>query len=318
VVAKTTTVFSWVDKRLVGFNDQEKLEKILKPFCILIANPFADSATGNLQSDIAHIFGVMNARNDHFQKALPALMLAAANMHQFNELLTRMHAKPELTKTMCQGMAVHSWQLVESAAALPVQHIARYNLLLNAIEKEVTKAGLPASSEIVKNIMNVIAFIIPELKYIDSNSSNLININKIDAILSRIARMPNCESFVTADEKAVGLTFLNKLSAVKMQLSSAMIGIARGEGDTLTALEGVLEMLQILEAGTQAAIEDEKKSYIIWAKQGALSWSETLFGDYNPLAKLEFDPREELTLEIKRLKGVCDGLDFIRGKDVKM
>lgn len=297
-------------------DEQEKLEKILKPFCILIANPFAETATGNLQTDIAHILGVVNARNDHFQKALPALMMAAANMHQFNELLASIHAKPDLTKAMCQGMAVSSWQLVESAAALPIQHIARYNLLLNAIEKEVTKAGLPETSEIVKNIMNVIAFIIPELKYIDSNSSNLININKIDAILSRIARMPNSENFVTSEEKAVGLTFANKLSAVKLQLSSAMVAIARGDGDALTSLEGVMQMLQMLESGTRAAIELEKKSYYLWAKQGAQSWSETLFGDYNPLYKLESDPREELSLEIKRLKGVCDGLDFMRDKGV--
>lgn len=298
-------------------DDQEKLEKILKPFGILIANPFAECPTGNLSTDIAHIFGVLNARNDHFQKALPALMLAAANLYQFNEILARIHAKPELTILMCHGLEVNNWQLVESAASLPVQHLARYNLLLNAIEKEVYKAGLPATSEIVRNIMNAIAFIIPELKYIDSNSNNLININKIDSILSRIAKMPNCNTFVTDAERSVNLTFANKLSAVKMQLSSALITIARGECDTLMTLEGVLDVLQIFEAGTNAALERERKSYFIWVKQGTMNWSETLFGDYNPLPKSESDPREELSLEIKRLKAVCDGFDFMRAKGIK-
>jgi hypothetical protein len=64
-------------------DQQALLQLLLNPYGVLIANPFEEKATGDLELDITHIFGVINERNHHFNRTLPALMLSAANLYDF-------------------------------------------------------------------------------------------------------------------------------------------------------------------------------------------------------------------------------------------
>lgn len=293
---------------------QEIFEKVLKPYGVLVANPFNEKPSGNISADIVHIFGVINARNEHFQKSLPALMLASANLYQFNEILKTIHGDKQLSKNMMDGMQTSHWAEVESAAALPMQNLMRYTLLLSAIENELKKSGLEKTHTVLQNVMQIIAYISPELKYIDSNSDNMIQLNRIDNVIRRIIDMPNAETFVTEQDKKVELSFIQKAAAVRIYIGSIQMRIARGEADVLASLEGLLEMLKLLEVGTKAAMHAERNTYVSWLYRGALSWSDSIVGENVIFHKPPADPREELSKLIVDLTNTCEMINFIRKK----
>lgn len=294
---------------------QQSLQTLLAPYGVLVANPFEEVATGDLEVDITHIFGVINERNRHFNKTLPALMLSAANLYDFNKLLAAMRENEKISTIMKETIQTKSWMDVESHVAMPFQNLMRYDLLLTTMRKTLVKAGYAPDEPLLENIMNVIAFIVPELKYINEYRETLVQLNEIDALVVVLAKMEALQRSLTAEDEAVGLEFTDKVNTVRTYISMARTNISKGDVDVLVLLKDLLQLLTFLSKGVLQTLRNEKNSYYVWAYQNissVVNYSGTFFGNDKLLHVPEKDPREKLMDLIKSLKIQCDQVELIR------
>jgi hypothetical protein len=299
---------------------QVMLERMLSPYGVLIANPFEEQATGDLELDITHIFGVINERNHHFNRTLPALMMSAANLYDFNKLLMNIKMDKSLAKIMMDGIKSKNWSDVESHVSLPFQNLMRYDLLLTTIKKTLVDAGYTATEPVLSKIMDVISYIIPELKYINEHRETLVQFNEVDALVVALGNMEVLRGFVTKEDEARKLCFADKVTTVRLYISEARTNIAKGNVDVLQELQGLQLLLDGLYEGIDELLQKEKNSYYALVYNGvttAVNFSASFFRSTDLIPMPVRDPREQLRDVIEKLKCQYEQAELIRKMEQK-
>jgi hypothetical protein len=278
---------------------QQLLEKLLAPYLILIANPFEEKPSGNLEMDLMHIFGVINARNSHFAKILPAMFLSMINLEAFSLLLVEMRKNKEIAAIILRGINSEQWMHVQGHVDLPYQNLMRYDLLLKTIRETLEKSGCEEVEPVLLKIMDAIRFIMPELKYINEHRSTLMLLNEIDMLVVELAKIN-----VLRDPQppADALTFDKKVEAVRLYIASARTNIAKAKEAVIDVLQGLQHLLEMLQEDTEITLTAEQQSYYSQGYYLLVGLSATLFGENSIFAKPAKDPREKLRDVIAELK----------------
>ena len=277
---------------------QSLLEKMLGPFGVLIANPFAEKPSGDLMQDLAHIMGVVNARNEHFSKTLPALMLSASSLYDFNELLATIRKDKKLADMFLEGLQSKSWLDVESHVAQPHQNLVRYELLLRAIEKVLKKETPDDMEPLLGHVADAIAFIMPELSFFNEHRVFLTQLNEVDALL---LQLEGVEAY--------------KVEAVRRFIAGARHSIARGTADILDVMQGLCVLLREVHHDAAVLYKQARSTYKAQAYYGVLGLTETFFGEDVVFAKQQRHPSEKLLTIIQDLERNHEQAEFIRGKE---
>jgi hypothetical protein len=293
-------------------DQQALLQSLLNPYGVLIANPFEEKATGDLELDITHIFGVINERNHHFNRTLPALMLSAANLYDFNKLLVKIKSDKDLAAIMLAGIQSKNWSDVESHVSLPFQNLMRYDLLLSTIKKTLEEAGYENTEPALAKIMDIIAYIIPELKFINEHRETLVQLNEIDLLVVTLTKMDALSGYITKEDEQRKLRFTDKASAVRCYISEARTNIARGDVDVLQVMEGLKLILELLNEGMDTLLHRERYSYSAYVYGGMKSLVSYPASFFKDELKAVRDPREQLHDVIKKLQCQCEQAEVIR------
>ena len=281
---------------------QQLLEKLLYPYGILIANPFEENPTGDIEKDVTHILGIINARNEHFSKILAAMFLATANMPNFNLFLQQLMLNTAVKSDLLEGIHSKSWQDMEGHVALPCQNLMRYRLLLDQIRKELVSAGCESVEPVLMNIMNAITYIMPELKYINEHRDTLQYLNDIDALLVSLIKIEALQGCVTENDNAHGFPFPEKVDCVRKFIDRSILEIANGKGDVIEMLKALQVALETLQEGTGDSLASERSTYYSQGYHLLIGISATMFGENTVFAKPDLDPREKLPIEIAKLQ----------------
>lgn len=281
---------------------QKMLEKLLYPYGILIANPFEETPTGDIEKDVMHILSVINARNEHFAKILPAMLLATVNMQDFNAFLEAIKTNEVVKAALLQGIKSTSWLDLQGHVDMPRQNLMRYDLLLNAIRKELEKAGCLATEPVLVNIMDAISFIMPELKYINKHRKTLQYLGEIDALLDALAKIETLQGCVTEDDKRGQFVFPEKVRHVRVYIDESMLEIAKGKADIIEIFKALKTALELLQEGLAETLAKERESYYVQGYRYLVGISATVFGENTVFAKPELDPREKLPLQLKDME----------------
>lgn len=280
---------------------QKMLEKLLYPYGILIANPFEETPTGDIEKDVMHILSVINARNTHFAKILPAMLLATVNMQDFNAFLEVIKTNAVLKTALLAGIKSKSWLDLQGHVDMPRQNLMRYDLLLNAIRKELEKAECPSTEPVLMNIMDAISFIMPELKYINKHRKTLQYLGEFDALLDSLAKLETLQGCVTEEDKRSHFLFPEKVRHIRTYIDESMLDIAKGKGDIIEILKALHKTLELLQEGLAETLAKERESYYVQGYRALVGISATMFGENYLFAKQELDPREKLPLQLKDL-----------------
>lgn len=291
---------------------QKMLEKLLYPYGILIANPFEETPTGDIEKDVMHILSVINERNAHFAKILPAMLLATVNMQDFNAFLEAIKTDAALKTALLDGIKSKSWLDLQGHVDMPRQNLMRYDLLLNAIRKELEKAGCHPTEPVLANIMDAISFIMPELKYINKHRKTLQYLGEIDALLDALAKIETLQGCVTEEDKRSHFIFPEKVRHIRTYIDESMLEIAKGKADIIEILKALLKTLELLQEGLPATLAKDRESYYVQGYRALIGISATLFGENYLFASPELDPREKLPLQIRDLELKIRALEAAR------
>lgn len=315
---------------------QDDLQILLQPYCMLSANPFNDYPTGDNEEDLKHIVSVINKRNTHFVKILPAISMAVLRMDEFSKLLSEIKTDPRLKEAILQGLKSASWMDVESRVVQPNQRFMQYRLLLMTIESTIMKAmeedlakfGKTNKETYLSLLSPAIIYILPKLNYLNNNNqSKVILLDDMDLLLNDMLKMENIRQ--NAD-------FIDKLQKVKRLLDFIIQKINFNYGDQLDHLRELWDALLDIKTISETTLQEEankrneqaefesKQSYL---RQGfylaARAYTVTFYGGvYYPPGQ---DPREKflelmnkLRLEIRDLEFALLGADALKILSDKM
>lgn len=304
----------------LSLQQQESLQILLQPYCMLVANPFNDYPSGDIEEDLKHIVSVINKRNAHFVKILPAISLAVMKVDEFSKFLSEIKTDPKLKVAMLQGIQSASWMDVESRVMLPNQRVMQYRLLLTTIETTIMKAmeedmakfGKTNKETYLSLLSPAIVYILPKLQYVNNNDHSKVSLlDDIDLLFNDMLKMENMKQH--AD-------FMDKVKKTKRLLDTIIQKINFNYGSQLDHLRELWEALQDIKVISETTLQEEEKrraeqydyegkqSYL---KQGfylaARAYSVTFYGGvYYPPGQ---DPREKfldlmgkLQVEIRNLE----------------
>jgi hypothetical protein len=309
---------------------QEKLEILLKPYCMLIANPFNDLPIGNLEEDLQHIVSVINKRNQHFVRIFPAISMAVKRIDEFSAFISEIQTDKELKQKMLDGINFTTWQDVEGRIMLPTQRVIHCRNLILTIEavimktmdEEVQKLGKTSKGTYLEILGPSIAYLLPTLNYVNNN--NLSKITLLEDMDARLNDLLKMEVMLNA----LGQEFVQQIRQAKYLVDLTIQNINFNVGNVLEHLQNLLEKLQGIKVSAQAMLDQERKKrqeqddyerQQAYYKQGfylfskAVSW--TIYGaaSYPPGE----DPREkftalidELDKQIRELKIAYDAVNF--------
>lgn len=262
-----------MDKLVQGFKgvysdlkqpQQEQLEALLKPYGVMIANPFNDKSSGDLQADLLHIFSIINERDKHFMKLLEALFKASANMQDFHELLKDLRQDIEIKKRLMQEVGNGAWLNVEGSVDLPFQNMMRYQLLLNTIAKELHKAGCPPTVTLMKTLMDTISFYDPRLQYVNKYKDALIELMQVEYFVVAASRMsifsgkPAQVIKTIEDQPDIVTSFEDAFEAIRAYIAGAKSHLAKGAFDPENIFAGLKEMLLHLREAVEPIVKEER------------------------------------------------------------
>lgn len=309
---------------------QELLQILIRPYKVLMENPFATSSSGKLEQDITHIVSVINARNMAFVRMMPAISGTLVRLEEFQGLLGSIEADPKRKEDLLSALNLKSWMEVESRTLLPNQRLMQYRLLLETIKKEIDKSGCDNGDQLMQKINDALTFILPELRYINENRDVLRLMFDIEKIVSDLAGNPVLQHNIVPGER---MTFEQKADAVKSYVANIAPLIMKHEGSVEDHLTGLSLLLREIKTNIEHSKEQEQqmreqqaaelreRAYVVqgyYQLSSAVSW--TLFGD-NSEALAVKDPRnqllklmENLELEIRKYQSVREGYEFLVNK----
>jgi len=311
---------------------QELLEVLLKPYGAMIANPFNAHPTGNMLEDITHIVSVINARNAHFIRILPAISRAAMKMQEFTELLASVKAEPKLKAAMLEGIQSSSWMDVESRIMLPNQRLMQYRLLLTRIEEEVNKSDCTDKPAMLAGLNQALAFILPELKHIDKHREVLGMLNDVEKTLDELSKMDALSEHILPSDQHTGLKCATKIHTAKLCIDTITPKIIKKDGAQQDHLNMLIHLLEGIIENTSATLWAEQKAreeaqerersqayYVQGYNILSTAISSTLFGRSEE--KTELDPRERLPhlrnalqLIVNKLESARDAYDYLMSR----
>ncbi len=302
---------------------QDLLQVLLKPYGTLIANPFNEKPSGNILEDITHIVTVINARNAHFIRILPAISRAAMKMQEFTDLLASVKADPKLKEAMLKGIQSSSWMDVETRIMLPNQRLMQYRLLLTRIEEEVNKSDCTDKPAMLAGLNQALAYILPELKHIDKHREVLGILNDVEKVLDKLAAMEVLADHILPGDQHTGLTCATKIHTAKLCIDSITPKIIKKEGAQQDHLSMLIDLLQGINENAAATLWAEQKAreeaqerersqayYLQGYNLLSTAISATLFGRSEE--KTELDPREQLPHLMNALQIIVHKLEAAR------
>ncbi len=300
---------------------QESLQILLQPYCMLIANPFNDYPSGDIEEDLKHIVSVINKRNAHFVKILPAISMAVLKVDEFSKFLSEIKTDPKLKVAVLQGIQSASWMDVESRVMLPNQRCMQYRLLLTTIEatimksmeEELAKFGKTNKETYLSLLSPAIIYILPKLQYLNNNDQSKIGLlDDIDLLFNDMLKMSNMKQHPD---------FIDKVKKVKRMLDTIIQKINFNYGSQLDHLRELWDALVDIKVISETTLQEEEKqrneqaefegkqSYI---KQGfylaAKAYTVTFYGGvYYPPGQ---DPREKFLVLMAKLQVEIRDLEF--------
>ncbi len=278
--------------------EQQLLEQLIAPYGTLILNPFPDESCGDLSKDIEDILKVINTQNEHFHKLLTSLMLSAANIVELQQLLEKIRQDPSLKKIFLDELKTQSWSEVGMHVTHPVQHLARYELLLKAFDKTLDDNGLAPTDKLRSDFSEAIVRVMPELTFFNEQRELLTQLNDVEMMLQ-------------------GMTQLDEESRepVKAYVKSIRKKIAEHRVEVLDALEGLCDLLKILQKELEPTLLAKGAGLLKGAGYyGVTLFTDRVFGENAILAK-PADPHAELGAVIASLETRCAQIRFVREKE---
>src|SRR3990167_4461889 len=175
--------FSSIQTKLYDPAQRRLLNELLQPYRGILNNPFKERQSGDIAQDIAHILSVVNCQNKQFKELLNSLLQCASNQTEFHDLLNDFRKNETYVSHLKTKMQSQSWLNVQGSIDTPFQNVLRYELLLKNITHELKKSNCSQFQEILDNVMDKIAELIPELKHINDNRDMITMLNRAGRVV---------------------------------------------------------------------------------------------------------------------------------------
>jgi hypothetical protein len=180
--------------------EEYPLENLLKPYRALVENPFHETPSGDLETDIDHIIQVINGQNSEFKRALIALNKCIVDKQQMNKLMSYLKDKSEVTQKIQEKLGCNSWMMVQGQTDKPFQLLTRYELLLNAIHKTLIDSHCESIESTLRGLMTSVEFLVPEVKKINENLNVIMMLNNIEHTLSAMLKADKVQKTLTESD----------------------------------------------------------------------------------------------------------------------
>lgn len=292
--------------------ERQVLEEILAPYQVLLSNPLREEASGDIEMDIAHIESVMNARNEQFKTTLEALALTASRHAKFHQIIDKLKLDPVLKEVMLATIKSNNWMDVQGMIDMPFQNLMRYELLLRSIGQVLEDSGLESAAPALTKIMDVLAYIMPELAYINEHHDVLVKLGRIDDLVVRVGKIKSLPVFVTEEDEKFQLTTANKIQVVRYYIINTRNDIVRGNANILLIYTGLSQILKALADGLDVGLQKDEYSYSSLAYYGLANVVDSVYGRNSLFPMPEKDPRAELVEVIAEMDEACKIIDIVQ------
>lgn len=219
------------------------LNELLQPYRQIINNPFQERSSGDLINDITHILNIVSSQNKLFSDTLRSSLNSASNLPDFHHLLTDFRQNENYVKWLKEKMQSNSWLEVQSRIDAPFQNIMRYELLMKNIKNELVKKDCPQLQSVLDGIMDKIAALAPELKYLNDNREILAILNQAQRIMSDLLEKALPEHQSLKQEQDNSLDLKKCIEEVLRYICDSKCAIAIGESENLDLLKGLSHLL---------------------------------------------------------------------------
>lgn len=161
------------------------LEEILKPYEILVHNPFG-RPSDNFEANLIKIMSVINNQNAIFKQTLEATHICITNLEKFNLVLKELEIDQGLTNELSKKHL--SWFRIKDYASQTFQNLMRYKILLDAIEENLPKEKEHPHTHLVGMVRSTSSYMEAAVDNVNDNMALFSILERIVATVKKVEK----------------------------------------------------------------------------------------------------------------------------------